>query len=327
MKRILCLSIVLLPIIAISSGKIEVVGSDTVNFGKYNAWEKKVALYKIKNVGDEVLRIIKVRKTCGCASATCDKTELQPGATGTVEVVILPDSIFGLYSKNTFVESSDTDCRFLKLNVGGNAIPLLEVQPKEEVYIGRVPSGKELKRSFVLTATGKNVALGKPSVESTYPVETVLSASDGKPSAKFQFDITLKPSDKSGDLNCTVTLPVISPTNHAPVKITITGRIGVQLQALPGIARVPLSDAPVNRSFQLRALGQRTRVLDSNAIALPKVEGVEFAVKQHHDGHSLLVTATFSPDFTKQLLADETIPLSFSVQNAASAKLICKIRR
>lgn len=327
MKRLLIPAIILLPLLAIAAGTIEVVGPDTIDFGKYNAWQKKVAQYKIKNVGKEPLQIVKVRKTCGCASASCDTTQLQPGATGIVEVVILPDSIFGLYSKNTFVESSDANCRFLKLNVAGNAIPLLEVKPKEEIDVGRVPNRKKLRRSFVLVATGANVVLGTPTVKSTHPVDTTLAPSEGKPSPRFRFDVVLKPSDKSGDFNCAVTLPLVSPSNHAPVKITITGRIGVQLQALPGIARVPVSDTQVTRSFQLRALGQRTRVLDPKTVKLPKVKGVTFDVKQYRDGRSLSVKATFSGDFTKQLLADERIPLLFTVPNASSAKLVCKIKR
>jgi hypothetical protein len=68
-------------------------------------------------------------------------------------------------------------------------------------------------------------------------------------------------------------------------------------------------------------------VLDPKAVILPEVEGVTFEVKPYRNGHRLLVTATFSGDFTKQLLADEKIPLAFTVSNASSAKLVCKIRR
>ena len=96
---------------------IAVVAADTVDFGRYPAREKRVAAYTIKNAGDEPLKIISVRKNCGCASASCDKMLLAPEATGTVEVVILPNSILGLYRKNTFVESSDPKNQLLSYPV------------------------------------------------------------------------------------------------------------------------------------------------------------------------------------------------------------------
>lgn len=114
---------------SLAGGKIAVIGKDTIDFGKYPAREKKVATYTVRNVGDDTLKILKVRKTCGCTSATAPKSELKPDEETQVEVVILPNAIFGLFSKNTFVESTDTDNRFLKLNTAGNAIPLVKVTP------------------------------------------------------------------------------------------------------------------------------------------------------------------------------------------------------
>ena len=56
--------------IALASGKIAVVNHDAIDFGKYPAREKKVATYTVRNVGKDTLKILKVRKTCGCASCS-----------------------------------------------------------------------------------------------------------------------------------------------------------------------------------------------------------------------------------------------------------------
>ena len=70
-----------------------------------------------------------------------------------------------------------------------------------------------------------------------------------------------------------------------------------------------------------------TRVLDPASLTRPEQEGVSFKVEQNKDGRGLLVTATFSPDFTKRLAAEETIPLAFGVPGASSAQLTCKAKR
>ena len=307
-------------------GRIEVVGPDTIDFGKYPAMERKAARYTIRNSGDGLLRIVQVRKTCGCASATCDKQELKPKEEAVVEVVVLPNSIFGLFSKNTFVESTDPNNRFLRLTVAGNAIPLVEIKPQASVYAGRIPTNKPWMQSFELKATRAGVRLGELKTESNYPVEVATNVLGDGPECRYQLDVKLLPTAESGDLRCIVSIPVLEPTNHPPVKVSVSGTIGAELCAVPGIFNLPVSDRPIARTFALRVLGQRTRVLDPASLKLPKQEGVSFKMEQDKDGHALLVTATFAPEFTKQLYADEKIPLVFEVPGASCATVVCKAK-
>ena len=320
------LGFLLVATVAMAEPRIEVVGKDTIDFGKYNAWEKRVARYTIRNAGDKLLKIIKVRKTCGCASAVCDKKELKPGEQATVEVIILPSSIFHLYSKNTFVESNDPATRFLKLTVAGNAIPLIEAKPKDFVYAGRLKAKKPWDYTFQLSATGQPVQLGKPKVESNFPVDVSLSPTNQAASA-FTLGVTLKPVAESGDWDCKIEVPIVSPTNHVPLKLGVSAKLGAQLAALPGIAYMPVSDGPLTKRFSFRVLGQRSRVLNPKELRCPEDEGVKCQVAQDRNGRGLSVICTLSPEFTKRLYADEKLPLVFSVPNAASAKIVCKIRK
>ena len=190
------------------TGRIEVVGSDTIDFGKYPAWERKVATYTIRNSGEGTLKILKIRKTCGCASANIDKNELKPKETAVLEVVILPYSIFNLYSKNTFVESTDPNNRFLQLNVAGNAIPLVEITPKAEFYAGRIKTGQSWSQSFNLEPTEPGVILGKPDIKSNYPVEAQLNKADK--SGQYSLSVNLIPTSNSGDLKCLINIPIVT---------------------------------------------------------------------------------------------------------------------
>lgn len=307
-------------------GRIEVVGKDTVDFGRYPAREKKVATYLIKNVGKGRLEILDVRKTCGCSLAACDKKLLEADETANVEVTVLPNTIFGLYSKNTFVESTDPGNKFLRLTMAGDSVPLVEVSPTREVEAGRIKANTAWTQAFDLKATEAGVLFGDIETESNYKVEARLERTAGV-DGRCSVGVTLMPAAKSGDLRCTVSIPVTSPTGQPPIRIVVTGRIGTELSAVPGIAYLDLSSAPQTREFSVRLLGERTRVLRAEELTLPERKDAAFSVKQGADGHGLDVTATFGPEFAKALYAEENIPLELKMRGASSAKVVCKMRK
>ena len=306
--------------------KIEVVGPNIVDFGKYQAGERKVAQYKIRNAGTGVLNIIQIRKTCGCSSVTCDKTDLKPQEDATVEVAILPNSIVGLYSKNIFVESTDPANRLLRLTVTGNSVPLIDITPRDNVYAGRIPIKGTWSQSFQLKSTEPNLKLGAIEVDSNYPVKVSTNEVSIGGEWFYNLDVSLLPTEKSGDLRCNMSLPVLSPTNHPPVRIGITGIIGSELSIVPGTVNLPITDQPITRTLTLRVMGQRTRILDPASLTCPEQDGVSFKIDQGQDGHGLSVTATFSSEFVKRLEVEGTILLTFSVPGASSAQLACKAK-
>ena len=170
------------------------------------------------------------------------------------------------------------------------------------------------------------IKLGPAKPDSNYPVEIRMESSDGAASNRHMLDIALLSAAESGDFKCTVSIPVLMPTNHPPIAISVSGRIGVELCAVPGILYIPLSDTPVQRRFTLKLLGQRSRVQAPESLRLPKQAGADFKAVQAADGRSLDVTAAFSPDFTRQLLAKEKIMLVFRIQGASAAQVVCRFK-
>ena len=326
MKLLLTCLLIASTAMAEEAGRIEVVGKDSIDFGKHPAREKKVAAYRIRNSGEGKLEILNIRKTCGCASATCDKKVLETNETANVEVVILPNAIFGLYSKNTFVESSDPGNKFLRLTVAGDSIPLIEVSPSMEVNAGRIKTNSSWTQSFSLVATEPSVVLGDLKTESNYKVEPTLERMNAEGS-NHRLEITLLPSAESGDFRCTMSIPVISPSNHPPIKVAVTGRIGTELSAIPGIAYLSLSDDPQTRVFAMRVLGERTRILKPEELTMPEHKDLSFRVKSDARGNGLEVTAMFGSEFVKELYAEENIQLEFKIPGRSSALVVCKIKK
>jgi hypothetical protein len=158
-------------------------------------------------------------------------------------------------------------------------------------------------------------------------MEANIESTDSGASNHYRVDITLLPTAESGDFKGTVGIPVLIPSNQPPITITVSGRIGAELNAIPGILNIPLSETPVQRRFTLRLLGQRSRTLDPKSLKCPQQEGVEFKVEQATDGHSLEITGTFSPEFTRQLVADDRITLIFEMPGASSGQVVCRSKK
>jgi len=304
--------------------KIVVEGPAAVDFGEYPAIEKKMATFTVRNDGKGTLRIVDVRKTCGCAAVIAGRTNLEAGATAQISISILPNSIFGLYSKNNYVESDDPANRFLCLTVSGNAVPLVRIVPSDFVYAGRLRLKTPWVQAFTLAPTRAGVAFGKPKTESTHPMNVTLAAPEGN---NTTLSVQLLPTDKSGDIKCTVAIPIVNPTNYPPLKVTVTGKIGAELAILPGIVYLPVSDEPVTRSFQVKLLGQRTRVLEPQEILAPERMDMTCRTGGKDAQRGVNLTVVFSPEFTRQLMADEVISLDFGAPEASSATLVCKSKK
>jgi len=308
------------------AARIEVVGPAAVDFGRYPAEQKRAATYRIRNAGNAPLKIIRVRNACGCAATACPKSELKPGEETTIEVAILPDSIFGSYRKTTFVESNDPRNRVLPLDISGTAVPLVDIKPSAYLFVGRIPLGQPLLRTFDLQATRPGVTLGAPIAEANRPAEATLGPLNDRAGDLYRLEVRLPPVTESGDFQCAVKIPVLTPSNHPPVMVNLSGKSGVELIAVPGTFELPLSDAPIPRDFRLRILGPGTGSLTPESLVPPIQPGVTFQIWKRPGETDLSVAATFHPAFLRDLSSEREIRLSFGLPGVSSATVVCKAR-
>lgn len=207
---------------AADNPEITVIGKSKIDFRTYPAKERKEAFFKIKNKGTGTLKIIKIRKTCGCAEAKMDKMELKPEEVGTLKAVVYKDSIYGSYSKNVYVQSNDPKQRFLTLNISGKAIPILKVKPKENIYAGILPAGKEWTQEFLLEATEDGVEIGEVVVSGNLPAKTEITK---KSDMQFFLKVTITPDIKVPIFKIQIKVPVSKPEGWKGVEIQIMGKV------------------------------------------------------------------------------------------------------
>jgi len=310
--------------VADERGVARVVGSGTVDFGKYKAMERKVARHRIRNEGQGVLRIVKVRKGCGCATAESSRSELKPGEETEIKVVILANSISGRYSKNTYVETSDPGNRYIRLVVSGDAVPLVEVKPKPRVNIGRIAEGKKWTQAFELIPTEEGVRLGAPKVESACPVQATTAPLRGN-TGGISLRLSVETGNGGDAIRCRVSVPVASHPGHPPVKLEVTGKAGVRLFSIPSGFRLLALDRPQTRKIHLRVLGDKGRTLKPDELVLPDVAGVVFDVSKEREGRGLVVECICLPEFVARVRKGK-VELEFSVPGAPAARVSCSVR-
>ena len=303
-----------------AGGRIEVVGAKSVDLGKYRAWTKRAAHYTVRNAGRGTLRIRSVKAACACARTTASREQLQTGEQATIEVAIIPNSIFGPFRKAVYVESSDPGNRFLNLFVAGNAVPLLTVTPSRHLQAGHIETNTAWSQSFRLTGNVAGLSLGDPKVESSHAVKVSLARIPNSDHA-YRLDLALAPSRASGDFRCLVRVPVIAPEGHPDVDVVVQAGIGTSLQAFPSVLTLESSGKPVVRVIRLRLPKSAAIDLTPDKLKLPEVEGVELAVTLERGMRGLVVRASFSDEFVRRLQTTEELTLEFELPGAASAEV------
>jgi len=196
------------------------VDNDRIDFGRYPANREQKHTFTITNKGDKLLKITKVRKTCGCSETILDKDELKPGESASLTASIKAESIAGPFSKSLFIENNDPKQNFLMLTLNGQAIPLAEVKPQNKLYVGTIPAGQPRKQEFIIAPLLPDTEFSPPEI--TGAAEAKM---EKQPDNKLKLIVTLNPTPQMTSLNCRIKIPVKSPADWQPLEITIMAQV------------------------------------------------------------------------------------------------------
>ncbi len=99
------------------------------DFGKVGPSSKSVYGFKFSNIGDEILKITKVTKTCGCTPFTLEKKEYAPGESGELKVKYNSGSRAGMVTRRLYVYTNDKDNEKIKLTLKAEIIEKVRHTP------------------------------------------------------------------------------------------------------------------------------------------------------------------------------------------------------
>ena len=273
------------------------VESDKVDFGSYEAKLKKEAVYTITNKGGSLLKIINIRKNCGCAEARADNVNLNPGESTKFKVIVLGDSIYGEYSKNAYVETNDPKQKLTTLTFTGNAIPILKVIPKSMVYAGVLQKGAEFNEKFQLEAEDDKIVFGEPVVDCAYPVKVNMKKETSK---SYSLEVSIRP-ETPGILKCKVNIPVKSPEGWKAPEILILGDVGKKIMAIPSTLILPgISTQAVERQVSIKLLGDKLTDEIMSKITWDAPKGVSIGHGSANDS-MVQYALTMSPEFIRSI--------------------------
>ncbi len=183
--------------------------------------------YRIKNIGDDTLIIVKVRTTCGCAAAPLSKQRLAPDETADMEAIFDPRRIkVGETSKRLQVISTDpvnpfTDVRFtVKVGMSNSLVKLTPT----ELNFDTVSQGTEEVRALTLENISGEKLLIDVIEGPGDNMDLDLKASNLEPGQSVQINLKLKDSVTSGNLQTSLTLD-FECSKVARVSIPIFGVI------------------------------------------------------------------------------------------------------
>lgn len=147
--------------LAFSQPKLEIEGGNTYNWGKVNYKNSPVnAKIKLKNVGNETLKISEVKPGCGCTAAPLDKYEIAPGEFSTLSVSLNISTYSGETVKSIRISSNDPQNGDTYLFIKADVYRPVVVQPSN--YLGRsnIYVGKPEEFNFSLkNQTNKNMKI------------------------------------------------------------------------------------------------------------------------------------------------------------------------
>ncbi len=119
------------PATTATGGKPKIVCDEPVfDFGERRNDEKVEHEFIIKNAGDGVLLIDRVKTTCGCTVAQPEKKELQPGESTKVKATLTLTGRQGPQTKDITVESNDPENPTFILTLKGVAVSPILVEPR-----------------------------------------------------------------------------------------------------------------------------------------------------------------------------------------------------
>jgi hypothetical protein len=112
------------------SGPTITFESTVQDLGEIGPSSRKSGEFKFTNTGDDVLKIQKVSKTCGCTTSKLDKKEYAPGESGTLKVTYRASKTPTTVKKNVYVTSNDQKHPKVTLTIQGQVVAKVEHNPR-----------------------------------------------------------------------------------------------------------------------------------------------------------------------------------------------------
>lgn len=219
-------ALLLLPVFLMAQPKIEIENGDTYDWGKVEQTKGPLkTIIKIKNIGNEPLKIHSVKPGCGCTTAPLDKDVIQPGEFGSLDVTLQISKDAGRIIKGITLTTNDPEKDKLDIMLKANVLVPISQFPAILTF-GNISLKKDNIAKMVLTNNVDRDIKILSVVNSTTDFTTNLKEGQILKAGKdFVLEGYIKAKSKiQGSMYATITLETDDPTMHY-VSIKVMGTV------------------------------------------------------------------------------------------------------
>ena len=203
---------------------------DTWDFGTIYQSAEVSHAFVFRNTGNAVLKIGKVRSTCGCTAALLAEREIAPGEEGEIKLTFRSGTMRGRVVKHVFVGTNDPLQPRVNLGLTGEVKVEVEVVP-HGIYIGKLEVGEAIERSIAIYSPEVpsfrilEIAASHPALRVSDPVK--LEGQHGR----YRLNVQFGPVEEPGRVNANITLHTDLPHTKKVVvrvygEVVEQGRLG-----------------------------------------------------------------------------------------------------
>lgn len=206
--------------IEVSAQTIEIVGGDTYDFGIVSSGTKKVeTTLQIKNIGNDNLKISKIKTSCGCTKGDISTENIAPGEIATLDIKVKLPNRSGLFSKTVTIHSNDSDNPKKVIRIVADLESAITMNPRTLIFRDMVVGLSSISVMKLKNTTQNRITLNLKNFKPTYlslvfPDSTII-----EPCEEIDMVATVEPR-KPGYFKCTVN---IDTDNNEMKNISIVG--------------------------------------------------------------------------------------------------------
>ncbi|MCP4246236.1 MAG: DUF1573 domain-containing protein, partial [bacterium] len=258
------------------------------NFGE--VWTGGVLkhAYVIRNEGDQALKILSVKPSCGCTVAGTYDKDIPPGGEGKIPVSLSSKKIHGKFSKSILVTCNDPATPALRMTISGTVKQYVKLEPPR-VNFSHIRDGGE--RTQVVKVTNNTEQELKLSVKGSatsgaFSAEIV----EKEPGKTYEVTVLAKPPYQPKLNNASITF-LTGVKEQAELKLPVSAYVPPRLDVRPDnlvMASAPASD--LTRPVRFTNNGTKpVKVLSAEI----DDEKVKVAVTERQEGKQYDINVTF----------------------------------
>ncbi len=200
------------------------------NFGQIYKGQKVEHIFKFKNQGNDILRIKKVKPSCGCTAVILTNKTVPPGETGEIKSTFNSGTFRGSIKKSITVSSNDPNTPNHRLTISGQILEDISINPVN-INFGSIFLDKETDKTVTVTIksqTEPDFKINKITSSKPYINASIAEEKDGE----YIINVTLKDYHKIGRFSGKIYLETNSPKQQK-ANIPFFGEIAGDVTTYP----------------------------------------------------------------------------------------------